>query len=315
VTIRSYMSMRVFLSIFMLGAVTALNTMTTPRAAQAATTLVVDADGQATATDCNAANSAFTTIQAAVNAAAPGDTIYICPGTYNEQVVVSETKGDLIIRGSGAGVTLLKPTAVTPNTTSILLGTQAAPILLINGAANVTIRSLTIDGSAADSGAVLVPNCTALPFYIGIYYRGGSGTVDTAQVTRITSGKACADAIRAENANVTVTTSMLDGYGRAGISCAGANAKCAIVGNMVRGLGPVNNQTQSGIQIRAAAAATISGNVVTDNFLIGAKGVPPSSVGIVLFDAQPTSNPHLVTQNVFANNQVNIQRQASAAAF
>jgi pectin methylesterase-like acyl-CoA thioesterase len=76
-------------------------------------TLLVDADGQASPTDCNGFGSAFTTIQAAVNAASPGDTIYICPGVYNEQIRV--TKSGLTIRGSGAGLTVLRPVAVIQN--------------------------------------------------------------------------------------------------------------------------------------------------------------------------------------------------------
>jgi pectin methylesterase-like acyl-CoA thioesterase len=57
-----------------------------PSLAHAQSTLVVDDDGQGTATSCNAGAPAFSSIQAAVNAAAPGDTILICPGTYDEQV-------------------------------------------------------------------------------------------------------------------------------------------------------------------------------------------------------------------------------------
>src|SRR5262245_19562197 len=115
-------------------------TATTPRASQAAT-LVVDLDGLATETDCNAVSgAAFTAIQAAVNAAVPGDTIQICPGNYNEQVVV--TKSNLTIRGSGTGVTVLRPAAVAQNTTAIFSGAPVKPILLIDGQANVTIGSL-----------------------------------------------------------------------------------------------------------------------------------------------------------------------------
>ena len=76
--------------------------------ALAQTTWVVDDDGRATATDCNARAHAFKSVQEAVNAAAPGDTILICPGTYDEQVVV--TKSNLTIRGAGAGLTVLRPT-------------------------------------------------------------------------------------------------------------------------------------------------------------------------------------------------------------
>jgi len=43
--------------------------------------------------------SEYPTIQAAVDAAKPGDLIRIAPGTYREQVVVPASKADLVIRG------------------------------------------------------------------------------------------------------------------------------------------------------------------------------------------------------------------------
>src|SRR3989344_7625872 len=42
----------------------------------------------------------YATIQAAINAASPGDTITINAGTYNENVVIG-TKNNLIIQGQG----------------------------------------------------------------------------------------------------------------------------------------------------------------------------------------------------------------------
>src|SRR5438132_9211168 len=67
----------------------------------AATTLVVDDDGMASATDCNATTPAYPTISAAVAAASPGDTIKVCPGFYNEQVMVN--KNNLTLLGAQAG--------------------------------------------------------------------------------------------------------------------------------------------------------------------------------------------------------------------
>jgi hypothetical protein len=108
---------------------------------------------------------------------------------------------------------------------------------------------------------------------------------------------------------------LLDRYGTSGVTCFGQNTTCSITGNAIKGQGPVENQSQVGIQIRAEAAGKISGNVITDHFLIGARGVPQSSAGILLIFAQPSSNPHLIRDNVFVNNQVNVERLASAAAF
>jgi len=54
--------------------------------ASASTTLVVDADGFATTTDCDDAvtSTVYTTIQSAVTAASSGDTIIVCDGTYGK---------------------------------------------------------------------------------------------------------------------------------------------------------------------------------------------------------------------------------------
>jgi hypothetical protein len=47
-------------------------------------TLVVDDDGQGSAADCDATVGAYSTIQAAIDAASDGDTISVCPGTYDQ---------------------------------------------------------------------------------------------------------------------------------------------------------------------------------------------------------------------------------------
>ena len=304
-------SLRVVQLLALVGASLVLVAVAMARVAHAGT-LVVDDDGLATATDCEGHGSAFGTIQAAINAAVASDTVQICPGTYDEQLKV--TTIGLTIRGSGAGLTIIRPDTVDPIATNIF-GNEVSPIILVEGAPSVTIASVTIDGSRADSGAILIPQCPILPFFAGIYWKNSSGTLDTSNVTGIKSATACTFAVRAEGAIVGVSRSMFEAYGFAAISCVGQSTKCSIQNNAIRGQGPVANQIQTGIQIRSQAAGAISGNAISDHFLLGVHGVPQSSVGIFLVNAQPSSNPHLVRDNVFSNNQVNIQRISTAAAF
>jgi hypothetical protein len=295
------------------GVFVALGFLAIPSASHAAV-LVVDLDAHGSASDCAASDGAFTSIQTAVNLAAPGDTIFVCPGTYNEQVVIPSSRSNLTIRGSGAGVTIIRPNTVVQNSNSILLGVPVKAIVVVDGASGVTIASLTVDGSAADGGANPTADCSVVGFYLGIFHRQSSGAVSAARVTGMRSATTCGIGIRAENANLLVTASFIDTYNFGAIMCVGLASNCAITGNSIRGLGPVTDQGQAGIHIRAQAAGVISGNTITDHFLIGAKGVLNFSVGVFLADAQPSSNPHVEHNNVFANNQLNVQRQGSASA-
>lgn len=65
-------------------------------------TLMVDDDGQAKPGKCGASgpasNAAYSTIQSAVLASSAGDTIWVCPGDYTENLVIRKHKDDLSLR-------------------------------------------------------------------------------------------------------------------------------------------------------------------------------------------------------------------------
>lgn len=97
----------------------------------------------------------FDKIQAAVDAAAPGSTIQVCPGVYPEQVVINKT---LIVKGviSGTVERRRQPSlrrlpldwCRTSNFTGGMYGT-VAPHLLIRDTTGVTISNVTITNLAS----------------------------------------------------------------------------------------------------------------------------------------------------------------------
>src|SRR5688572_25540513 len=101
-----------------------------------------------------------TSIQAAVAIAAPGDKILVCPGVYEETVLVD--KPDLRIEAQGAPgeVVLQAPTAATPygfnlrNTSGVLVqgftvqGFADANIIIAGGQGNTLRENVTTAGGA-----------------------------------------------------------------------------------------------------------------------------------------------------------------------
>ena len=287
------------------------------RPAYAQSMLVVDDDGQASATDCNATQNSYNGIQEATDAAVPGDAIFICPGIYHEQVVI--TTSNLIIRGSGMGTTIIRPTDVRVNSTGTNTPFPVAAIVLVDQATGVNIKDLTVDGSLADGGAANL-FCLEVGFYMGIYYRNGSGTVAATHVTDILSAARCSAGLSVSSSfgsasDLVIQDSVFEEYGSEGVRCNGANAVCRVISNTFRGRGPVADQIQGGIIFRLGAGGEISGNIIMDHFYTPAVGMSEFSVGIALFNAEPNLNPHLTQKNSFIRNQIDVQRNGTAQTF
>jgi hypothetical protein len=97
---------------------------------------------------CDFGSGGPATIQGAINVANVGDVILVCPGTYDEQLVINKA---LTITGSGVGATIVQPTFV-PSTTAG--HGPAADVHLTTGASGTTIQDISFDfnGSADDRG-------------------------------------------------------------------------------------------------------------------------------------------------------------------
>jgi parallel beta-helix repeat protein len=208
----------------------------------------------------------FATIQAAVNAAAPGDTVSVYNGTYAEQVTV--TKNNLTLQeASGQTATIKSPAAP-------VAGPSGFAILVdVNRATGVRIANFTIDGN---NNANLVT---------GVQVEGGGSATITGNTIQNVTGSALTSGsggygIRvgrsgfnlgpATTGTATITSNVVKGYGKDGIVVAAVGSSASVEGNTVTGLGSKPNAagTQNGIEVSYGATATVgitSKNTVSAN--------------------------------------------------
>jgi parallel beta-helix repeat protein len=247
----------------------------------------------------------FSTIQAAVNAAAnssTADTIKIDPGTYAEQVTIPSTitaTNSLVIT---AASTTNKPT-VKP--TATLTGTQA--IIDVNGATGVTIQNLVIDGGGTSSA------------WFGVFVEGGgSATVQSNTIRNVTAtastgedtgfgirvGRSSLSGQSATTGTATITSNTITNYGKGGIDVANTGSSATITSNTVTGAGhKVGDNValvQNGIEIDDGATGKVSSNSVSKN---GSAQTGFGSAGILLF--QPGKGV-TVSNNSLSSNDVGI---------
>lgn len=150
--------------------------------------------------------SQFPTIQAAVTAAIPGDTIVVSSGTYAEAIDIPNGKDALVLRGKGSVIIDASPAGVA----------SGAGISV--GSTQVTIRNLTIRHAqdAGDNGDgirstslgttiedVVVQQCDGA----GILLSGDDATVRDTTISGCANGiSATADRITIRKVNIAATT-------------------------------------------------------------------------------------------------------------
>lgn len=274
-------------------------------------TLVVDDDGQATPTNCNATTTTpYTTIQSAITAAAPGDTILVCPGTYQEELLINKS---LILRGIGSP----RPVIEAPNTLTDRVPGPAREIRAIifvdgsGGGVNVEIDRFLIDGRGVGNGN---------NGFTGVTYFGASGTIRNCEIKAVRNTPfdgtqhglpivVTHDWDVLTPHDVTIQNNLIYDYQKGGIVCNELGAVCHILGNTVIGFGPTPLNGQNGIQVGFGARGEVIGNTVTDNFYTGPTW---DAAGILLVGSghDPFGNtvlgPTTVKNNTVDENEVGI---------
>jgi hypothetical protein len=208
-------------------------------------------------------NAGFTHIQDAVAAAAAGDEIHICKGTYAEQVTIHKPLD--IDADDGA---ILMPSSMRANTTSLFDAAPIATALLVADATGVSVSGLTVDG--ANNG---ISACA--PDLIGISFQNASGALDHIAVRNFKlaesdNGCQSGTGIFVQSGNggmsrVEIHDCTVHDFQKNGITADEKGTVAVIRRNVVTGLGPTNGAAQNGVQIGFGAAGSILDNVVTNN--------------------------------------------------
>jgi len=236
--------------------------------------------------------STYPTIQAAVTAASPGDTILVCPGTYTEQVTIPAGKNNLTLRSKTPLGAIIKAPAVmvTPKA-----------IVRVNGASNVKILAFKITGPGGFG-------CDSLEYGVRVD-NGGSALIRDNYITEIRDNpfSGCQNgvaiqvgrALEGQVGSATIVDNRIDKYQKNGITISNTGSQAFISENSVKGAGPTAVNAQNGIQVSSGAQAIVEENEVSDNIYTPQTF---SATGILLFEAGATR----VEDNKATRNDENI---------
>jgi parallel beta-helix repeat protein len=209
---------------------------------------------------CQPTLAHYSTIQAAVDAVQSGgtsNTVLVCPGTYPEQVVISQPitiKGVEHENSLESRITVppggLRPVATTPS------GVFSAQVVAQN-AIGVKLIGLTIDGAGATCPTEAGASRTAgvLFYHIGdpatqIF----GGQIQQLSVVNQHDGCSLADGIVAEDSYITITTNSVHDVDRDAILQIGGFA--TITTNVIQG------GHHSGIMVSGGSKTSLTGNTV-----------------------------------------------------
>jgi parallel beta-helix repeat protein len=255
-------------------------------------------------------NAEYTTITDAVNAAAPGDEIDICPALYPEQLTITMP---LTLRGLGVeGINrvLIQPSSLVP-----VGSLPFEAVITVMNTGGVTIQNLAIDASNNT-----VTGCTVA--LAGIHFYNASGVVDSDAIsgTQLSNPLSCATLFpgngfgvqvdeTAGSTNsfcVTVRNSSIHDFGRNGILVVGSGETAEIDGNSIDAVGPSTGVNQFGVFLASGATGQVTGNNISAGNC-GTIAIPDCfnlrSEGVVLRSA---GNGTIIANNTIINVQAGV---------
>lgn len=248
--------------------------------------------------NCRPGLASFPTISAALAAVPSADVVIVCPGTYREQIQITQPVTlEGVSSADSAGAIIAVPAGgLVTNATDDAGGPVAAQLWVKNASGPVNISDLTVDGSR--NGVT-----DGLIFVAGIFYQGSSGTVNRV-ATRNQTGNRGGIGIWAEggpsNPLVQIENNSIHDYDSAGITVDTPQITAMIKENEV-----TSKDSSLGIVIPDNSDSTVTNNLVV--CAVPGSFSVPDSTGIFASSARGS-----ISGNTVANCHLGIEVEAGA---
>jgi hypothetical protein len=221
--------------------------------------------------DSSCSSPGYSTVQAALDAASPGEQVNVCAGAYLEQIeVVKPVK----LTSAQGGVTLEMPGKPVASQTSCDTEPGLEPGQ-IDEVSVCTKGDVTISGLKI---VALAPIETCAGGLNGVFVAGGatltaSGDQIVGASTTLDGFKGCQHGIAVEvgshKANevghAKLESDAISGYEKNGPTATNPGSTLIVKGSVVTGEGPSTDIAQNGIEVAFGAKGTISGTTIGGN--------------------------------------------------
>jgi nitrous oxidase accessory protein NosD len=219
-------------------------------------------------------NAQYTTIVAAINAAAAGDVIEICPALYPEQLIITKP---LTLRGVLTDVNISSFLPCCNEVKRVLLQPSLQDLGSLPFEAVITVmntKEVIINNLAIDASQNTVASCNIA--LSGVHFFNASGRLRNSAVfgAQLPNPQSCStffgngfgvvvDSSDAGPFHVVIENNSIHDFQRDGIevSSAGINVE---IDNNISGLGPASGTNQFGIFLLNGAVGQVEGNIITE---------------------------------------------------
>ncbi|HKZ81067.1 MAG TPA: right-handed parallel beta-helix repeat-containing protein [Pyrinomonadaceae bacterium] len=209
----------------------------------------------------------FSTIQSAIDAAAFGDVIKVCPGTYDEQLKIAKPLTLVGVKRDGKNLAVVQPSNMVASAMDTFGFNQAA-VILVTETSGVTIKNITVDG--INNGVKCADTEEQFLGLEGILVLFASAKLDSVVIKNILSAGGCAFGFAIDyqsgdrRAHLTLSDSSIHDYDIAGLFAFGSRNTLHAIGNVITGLGSTS-LGQLGIQIFSGTTGVIAENIITNH--------------------------------------------------